>query len=330
MFPRRCWCRCHPATRCHLQASRRRRHRRRQPMCILRVSTRQTTRDTSLATILRMAITRLRTTCQRRRSLLPPLLTRRPQSLHPRQRPLLPRPPSPSPPQPCLPPTRSLPRGVHPRPLQPKGVPKARRGDAHHRRARLRRASAQSSSTTATRTSSLPSEATVTETTWRPITPRLALQCLSRRGSQPRLTWARCKLTSWRRTSGARRGRRASNPCITRSKSAGCTLRCRRRRSGPDSSRPSGRYRVHLTLRVWVGGRLGRWRSASGRPGGSRYSRGSRRVPAPLPAPLAACAIIDRTSPPVYLTCILRASGRARACAVRPRFPGGPGGGIND
>jgi len=249
MFPRRCWCRCHPATRCHLQASRRRRHRRhrrRQPMCILRVSTRQTTRDTSLATILRMAITRLRTTCQRRRSLLPPLLTRRPQSRHPRQRPLLPRPPSPSPPQPCLPPTRSLPRGVHPRPLQPKGVPKARRGDAHHRRARLRRASAQSSSTTATRTSSLPSEATVTETTWRPITPRLALQCLSRRGSQPRLTWARCKLTSWRRTSGARRGRRASNPCITRSKSAGCTLRCRRRRSGPDSSRPSGRYRDSL------------------------------------------------------------------------------------
>ena len=35
-------------------------------------------------------------------------------------------------------------------------------------------------------------------------------------------------------------------------------------------------------------------------------------------------------SPPVYLTCILRASGRARACAVRPRIPGGPGGGIHD
>ena len=248
-------------------------------------------------------------------------MTRRPQSLHPR--PLLPRPPSPSPPQPCLPPTRSLPRGVHPRPPQPKGVPKARRGDAHHRRARLRRASAQSSSTTATRTSSLPSEATVTATTWRPITPRLALQCLSRRGSQPRLTWARCKLTSWRRTSGARRGRRASNPCITRSKSAGCTLRCRRRRRVPDSS-AVGRVPGALDPQS-VGGWTSRPLAVGLEPtGGLALFAGVTARAGPLPPPLP--ALYDRTSPPVY-TCILPSARRGRARAVRPSaHPGAPAG----
>ena len=108
-------------------------------------------------------------------------------------------------------------------------------------------------------------------------------------GSQPRLTWARCKLTSWRRTSGARRGRRASNPCITRSKSAGCTLRCRRRRreNVPDRlgrRAGTGKVPMHLTLSVWTFRPL-----AVGL--GSRYSRGSRRVPAPLPA------LYNRTSP---------------------------------
>ena len=187
-------------------------------------------------------------------------------------------------------PTRGhCPGGVQPRPPQPKGVPKARRGDYGHANIKPAIGGYYYGDYMATHN--------------------------AKAGSQPRLTWARCKLTSWRRTSGARRGRRASNPCITRSKSAGCTLRCRRRRreNVPDRlgrRAGTGKVPMHLTLSVWTFRPL-----AVGL--GSRYSRGSRRVPAPLPA------LYNRTSPrpavgPVHAPCGRSRTREHRSCPAAP------------
>ena len=113
----------------------------------------------------------------RRRSFLPTLLTRRPQSAAPA--------PAPAAVLPAGPPRSSV-VVVVAAPAVP--LPAHRDRPGHCRLPRGGPASAATAktrlksaaeATMATRTSSLPSEATITETTWRPsyLTPRLALQC---------------------------------------------------------------------------------------------------------------------------------------------------------
>ena len=130
----------------------------------------------------------------RRRSLLPTLLTRRPQSAAPAPAPAAVLPPgrrraswSSSPPRPCL-------RTDRPAP----GHCRLPRGGPASAATAKRRLKSAAEATMATRTSSLPSEATITETTWRPITPRLAQSTVppsasrlaeARSRSSPRLTW---------------------------------------------------------------------------------------------------------------------------------------------